>query len=89
MYKITEYTKMRAKQLGLQVKPSKVKNKKIDVYHDDIKIASIGDIRYKDYPTYIKEKGHDFASKRQIAYHIRHAKDSKRGKGFLSAYLLW
>jgi hypothetical protein len=89
MYEIKEYTKARAKQLGLKVKPSKSPLKKIDVFQGDKKIASVGDIRYGDYPTYIKEMGHEYASQRQIAYHKRHKKDSKTGRGFLAAYLLW
>jgi len=60
MYKITEYTKARAKELGVTVKPSTNKNKKIDVYKSGIKIASVGGINqdgtpYMDYPNYIKK----------------------------------
>ena len=29
-----------------------VLNKKIDVFKNNVKVASIGDINYKDYPTY-------------------------------------
>jgi hypothetical protein len=89
MYQITEYTKMRAKELGLKVQPSKVKNKKIDVYKDNKKIASVGDIRYMDFPHFVKEQGLEFATKKKNAYHKRHAKDSKSGRGFLASYLLW
>ena len=51
MYKISQYSLDRAKELGVIIKPSKVKNKKIDVFKDGIKVASIGDIRYTDYAT--------------------------------------
>jgi hypothetical protein len=50
-YKISQYSLDRAKELGVIIKPSKVKNKKIDVFKDGIKVASIGDIRYTDYAT--------------------------------------
>ena len=64
-YIISDYNIERAKQLNLTVKVSKTKNKKLDVFKDNVKIASIGDKRYKDYPTYIKEKGLVFANKRK------------------------
>ena len=50
-YKISQYSLDRAKELGVIIKPSRVKNKKIDVFKDDIKVASIGDVRYTDYAT--------------------------------------
>lgn len=50
-YKISQYSLDRAKKLGVTIQPSKVKNKKIDVFKDGIKVASIGDVRYTDYAT--------------------------------------
>jgi len=42
-YKITSYTKQQAKKLGVTVKPSTVKGKKLDVYNKKgEKVASIG-----------------------------------------------
>ena len=81
MYKITKYTKDKAKEIGVIVKPSKLKNKKIDVYFKGHKIASIGDIRYKDYPTYIKEKGLEYANKRRKLYYKRHNKEPIINRG--------
>ena len=57
MYQISKETYDIAKQMNLVVKPSSVKNKKIDVYRDGIKLASIGDNRYLDYHLYKKTKG--------------------------------
>ena len=37
-----------AAKLGVTVKPSKVKHKKLDVLKNGKKLASIGDIRYSD-----------------------------------------
>jgi len=50
MYHITNYSKKKAKELNVQIRPSNnpKKKKKIDVYKDDKKIASIGDINYFD-----------------------------------------
>jgi hypothetical protein len=91
MYEITEYTKQKAKTLGVKVKPSSNPKKKIDVFKDREKIASIGAIGYGDYPTFIKEKGIEYAKKRQTLYKKRHEKDRKvKGStGMLADLLLW
>ena len=80
-----------AKKHGYIVKLSSNRNKKLDVYKDSIKIASIGDREYKDYPTYIQENGLDYAKVRRALYHKRHKKDIKiRGSnGWLASILLW
>jgi hypothetical protein len=90
-YKITNYTKDKAKKLGVEVKVSKVKGKKLDVFKDGKKIASVGALGYSDYPTYIKEKGKDYADKRRTLYKIRHKKDKdvKGTKGYYADRLLW
>lgn len=52
MYQITKYSYEQAKKLGVKIRPSNKKHKKIDVYDkDDNFIASIGDNRYGDYAT--------------------------------------
>jgi hypothetical protein len=90
-YKITNYTKDKAKKLGVEVKVSKVKGKKLDVFKDGKKIASVGALGYSDYPTYIKDKGKDYADKRRTLYKIRHKKDKdvKGTKGYYADRLLW
>ena len=89
MYIITPYTKEKAKQFGVIVKPSTVKGKKLDVFKGDKKIATIGDIRFSDYPTYLKEEGKAIADERRRLYKIRHAKDLKSGNGLWANQLLW
>lgn len=89
MYEITSYTKDKAKGLGVVVKPSTVKGKKIDVFKNEKKIATVGAIGYKDYPTYLKEDGKAVANERRRLYKIRHAKDLKSGNGFYANKLLW
>lgn len=88
MYNITDYSYRQAKALGVEIKPSTRKNKKIDVFKDGKKIASIGALGMKDYPTYIKEKGRAYADERRLQYYIRHAKDNKLN-GFFSKKILW
>jgi hypothetical protein len=88
MYKITDYTKKKAKQLGVEVKPSLDPEKKIDVYKDNKKIVSIGAKGYSDYGTYLREKGKSFADYRRKLYHLRHANDTKPA-GYYARRLLW
>ena len=90
-YIITYYTLKRAKQMKVTVQLSQQKNKKIDVFKNGVKIATIGDSRYKDFPTYVIEKGIEFANKRKRLYYIRHKKDIEKlnSNGFYAAKLLW
>ena len=41
--------KERAKKLGVEIKDSTRKHKKLDVFKNGEKVASIGDVRYSDY----------------------------------------
>ena len=90
-YNITKYTKDQAKKLGVEVKVSKVKGKKIDVFKDGKKIASVGALGYSDYPTYTKTKGKAYADERRRLYKIRHSKDRnvKGSDGYYADKLLW
>jgi hypothetical protein len=88
MYEILPYTLNQAKKLGVEVKPSKNKNKKIDVFKNGEKIVSVGDKRFSDFPTYIKTKGKVYADERRRLYNIRH-KDNKGLAGFYATNLLW
>ena len=87
-YTITKYTYDKAKQFGYTVKPSTLKNKKIDVYKDNKKIASIGAIGYPDYPTYIQTHGLEYANKRRQLFHNRF-KNSNSLNSELAKKLLW
>jgi hypothetical protein len=91
MYQITNYTLNKAKELGVVVKPSTNKNKKIDVFKGKDKIASVGGAGYKDYPTYLKTAGKAYADKRRELYKIRHEKDRKvvDSAGYFADKLLW
>jgi hypothetical protein len=90
-YIITAYTKRQAKKLGVKVKPSTNKKKKIDVFKDGKKIASVGAIGYGDFPTFKKTKGKEFADKRRTAYKKRHQKNrTKVGtNSYYADQLLW
>jgi hypothetical protein len=91
-YKITNYSKNKAKEYNVIIKPSKKKNKKLDVYDKDDKlIASIGAKGYSDYPTYILNEGKEYADTRRKLYKIRHQKDRiiKNTPGFWADRILW
>ena len=90
-YIITEYTYNKARELGLTVKVSKNKLKKVDVYRDNIFLNSIGDSRYQDYPHYIITYNKEYADKRKLLYHNRHKQNSnvKYSKQWLALNLLW
>ena len=96
MYSITNYTYKQAKKLKVIIKPSTNKTKKIDVYKNNKKVASIGDVKYNDFPTYLSmedkgivEKG--YANQRTKLYRIKHKKDidNKNGNGYYSNKILW
>ena len=91
VYTITQYTKDRAKALGVEVKNSTVKGKKIDVFKDGKKIASVGAIGYGDYPTFRKQKGTEYANKRRRLYKIRHQKTRTKvgSRSYWADKLLW
>uniref|UniRef100_A0A6C0KW19 Uncharacterized protein n=1 Tax=viral metagenome TaxID=1070528 RepID=A0A6C0KW19_9ZZZZ len=90
-YSITNYTYKQAKKLGVIVKHSTNKTKKIDVYKKNKKIASVGAYGMNDYPTYMKLKGKKFAKTRRRLYKMRHEKDrhQKWSNGWLADKLLW
>lgn len=88
MYKILPEHYDKAKNLDVEIKPSTLKNKKIDVYKDKKRIASIGNINYKDYQYYIIEKGKDYADIRRKLYLGRHRKDTNLN-GYYARLILW
>jgi hypothetical protein len=74
----------RAKRLGVEVKRSANKAKKLDVYRRGEKVASIGDVRYSDFLQHGDEE-------RRRRYKQRHEKH-RHNVGTASYYadkLLW
>jgi hypothetical protein len=90
-YNITPYTYQQAKKIGVTVKQSTNKTKKIDVYKKGKKIASVGANGMNDFPTYINKKGMTFAKTRRKLYKQRHERDRhvKWSRGWLADKLLW
>jgi hypothetical protein len=90
-YNITNYTYTKARRLGVTVKPSSNKTKKIDVFKQGKKIASVGAAGMNDYPTFMKLRGKTFAKTKRRLYRMRHEKDRhiKWSRGWLADQLLW
>lgn len=88
-YIISPYAYQMAKKLNVSIKPSTLKNKKIDVFENDKKIASIGAKGMKDYQVYLKEEGKQVADERRRLYRLRHKKDLNSKNGYWSNILLW
>ena len=90
-YTITNYTYKQAKKLGVQVKPSTNKTKKIDVYKKGRKIASVGAYGMNDFPTFIKKRGLKYAKTKRRLYKMRHERDRHNvgSRGYYADKLLW
>jgi|MesohylFT_1024984.scaffolds.fasta_scaffold124782_1 hypothetical protein len=91
-YKIDPYAYKQAKKLGIKIEPSKKKFKKIDIYdYNNQYIMSIGDTRYNDYRSYIKERGQEYADTRRRLYKIRHERNRHKlgTPAYYADQLLW
>ena len=89
-YKIKNRQLMNAKKLGVQIKASNLKTKKLDVFKNGQKIASIGAKGYTDYSTMLlKDKAQ--ADKKKKAYKSRHEKNRKvlGSTGYYADKILW
>ena len=91
MYKIKEYSYKQAEKLKVNIRPSTIKNKKIDVYKNNKKIASIGNVHYKDYPSFIEEKGKTYADERRKLYNNRfkNTMNIKNTPSYFANKILW
>jgi hypothetical protein len=91
MYKITARQRIKAQLYGVKIKPSTNKSKKIDVFKNGQKIASIGAMGYMDFDIHLKENGKAFAEERRKLYKIRHANNRNKigTPGFFADRILW
>lgn len=90
-YQITSRQRVNAKRIGVKIKPSTVKGKKVDVFKGDKKVASIGALGMKDFDLWKKSEGIEKAKARQKAFKSRFQK--QRTKVGTPAYyadqILW
>jgi hypothetical protein len=76
--------KQNADKIGVQIKPSKNKNKKLDVFKNNQFITSIGDIRYEDYLTHNDEKRKENYKKR-----FQNTRNIKNTASYYADKILW
>ena len=90
-YQITRYSHAQARKLNVQIKLSENPKKKLDVFKNGNKIASIGATGYGDYPTFMKTVGKEEADKHRVNYKRRHEKDRHvpNSPGFYADKILW
>ena len=90
MYNIKDYSFKQAKRLNVDIKPSINRKKKIDVFKNGQKIASIGAIGYGDYSTYL-QTDKKLAETKRAGYKARHQKDRliKDSPGYFADQILW
>ena len=84
----------RAKQHGVDVRPSSKKNKKIDVIKKGEVVASVGDKHYADYGTFLGMEAKGQAKKgtaaaRRRAHKARHGSYPRGSAGYWAGGLLW
>ena len=90
-YTIRQYTRDKAKALGVDVRPSRKSDKKIDVIKDGRIVASVGARGMGDYPTYMATMDKEFAEERRRLYKRRHEKyrSIKDTPSWYADQLLW
>ena len=76
--------KVKAKRLGVTVEASKRKHKKLDVFKDGKRMASIGDLRYSDF----LQHGDEERRRRYKARHSPH-RHKKGTPSYYADQILW
>jgi len=90
-YRISSGTRQAAKRLGVSIKVSTNKKKKLDVFKNGEKVASVGARGYMDYWSYLRRDGLQEARKRRRLYKARHEKHrhKKNTNSYWADQLLW
>jgi hypothetical protein len=91
VFKIRNYNLVQARKIGVTIKPSTRKTKKIDVFKNGKKVASIGAKGYLDYASYKEKFGKTIADKKKDSYQKRHKQNSKikNTPGYYASKILW
>lgn len=96
-FQIHAHHRQQARRLGYTIAPSRTRGKKLDVFRNGQKLASIGAKGYWDYAAYLdaEKKGLlplGTADAKRRAYRARHADERLQGRttpGYLAYYILW
>ena len=90
LYDIKDYSYARAEKIGVIIRPSEKKHKKIDVFDKQGNyICSIGAKKMSDYPTYIQSHGLEFANERRKRFYQRFNNITKDTPLWYCAVILW
>jgi hypothetical protein len=91
MYQPSTRQLLNAKNIGVNITPSNVKNKKLSVYKNGVKVADIGSYGALDYSIYKSEFGINYANERKRLYKIRHQKyrNIKGTPAYYADQILW
>ena len=89
-FEIRSHHREAARRLGVSIRASTVPGKKLDVFKNGQKVASIGAKGYWDYASY-KALQPSIADDRRRAYRLRHAAEKSRPgtPGYYAYYILW
>lgn len=96
-FEIRAHHRQQARRLNVTIAPSKLDGKKLDVFKNGRKIASIGASGYWDYASYLNAEKlgkfpSGYAADKRKAYRSRHSSERLQGKnspGYLAYYILW
>ena len=90
-YNITDYTYKQAEKYGVEVKPSKRREKKLDVFKDGKRVATVGAIKYGDFATYLQTRGQEYAEERRALFKKRFNRYIKKPNtnAWWASVLLW
>jgi hypothetical protein len=90
-YQITSRQRANARRIGVKIKPSTVKGKKLDVFKGDKKVASIGAASMMDFDRWKAKEGIEKANARRKAFRSRFAKQrTKVGTpAYYASEILW
>jgi len=94
-YSIKPLQRKKAQTIGVTIKPSTNKKKKLDVFNKEgKKVGSIGALGYMDYASYILRDGKKEADKKRKNYLKRHSKEpkmknGKRTNSYYADKILW
>lgn len=89
MYEITKHTREQAKRLGVEVRPSRKGEKKIDVFRGGQYLGSAGHKAYGDYGTFLEEGNRAHAEERRRLYRARHSEGEEGSPAYWAWHLLW
>lgn len=90
MYKISSRQNSIAKELGVEIRPSENKKKKIDVYKNGKFVTSVGASDYGDYFIFLNTHDKEFAQNRRRLYDLRTKSKSVLGSpNWYARHLLW